>query len=420
MNQYLPYGGFKWMNKSEIEKFKLNSVDTASDEQSERAERVQRASDEGYILEVDVEYPDEFHHLHNDCTMAPHKIKVTDNMLSWYCSNITKKYDVKLSDVKKMIPNFGAREKYIVHYKNLQLHTSLGMKVLKVHIILKFKQSCWMKKYIDFNTQKRIAAVNKFEKDFFKLMNNSAFGKTMENLRDRIDNKLINNAEKYLKWVSRPNFVSQKIFDKDFVAIHMKKVTLTLNKPIYVGFTVLELSKTVMYDWHYNYFKKKFDCNLLFTDSDSLMHEIKSNEDVYEKIYADKNLFDFSDYSKDSKFFVASNKKVIGKMKDEMGGKVIFEFVGLKSKMYSILTVDDEEKTRANGVYIKLRHAEYKKALFDGLIIRHNMKRIQSKKHELGTYDVCKISLSCFDDKKYWLDDGITGLSYFHKDIRDE
>ena len=132
MNQYLPYGGFKWMNKSEIEKFKLNSVDTASDEQSERAERVQRASDEGYILEVDVEYPDELHHLHNDCTMAPHKIKVTDNMLSWYCSNIAKKYDVKLSDVKNVIPNFGAREKYIVHYKNLQLYTSLGMKLLKV------------------------------------------------------------------------------------------------------------------------------------------------------------------------------------------------------------------------------------------------------------------------------------------------
>ena len=211
-----------------------------------------------------------------------------------------------------------------------------------------------MKKYIDINTQKRMAAVNKFEKDFFKLMNNSAFAKTMENLRNRIDVKLINNAEKYLKWVSRTNFVSQKIFDENFVAIHMKEVTLTLNKSIYVGFPVLELSKTLMYDWHYNYFKKKFDCTLLFTDTDSLMYEIKSNEDVYEKIYADKDLFDFSDYSRDFKFFDASNKNVIGKMKDEMGGKVISEFVGLKSKMYSILTVDDEEKTRAKGVNIKL------------------------------------------------------------------
>ena len=406
MNQYLSYGGFKWMSKSEIGKFKLNPVSATSDE--------------GYILEEDLEYPDEFHHLHNDYALAPQKIKVTDDMLSRYCSNMAKKYDVKLSDVKKVIPIFWAREKYIVHYKNFQLYTSLDIKVLKVHRILKFKQSCWMKKCIDFNTQKRMAAVNKFEKDFFKLMNNSAFGKTMENLRNRIDVKLLNNAEKYLKWVSRPNFVSQKIFDETFVAIHMKKVTLTLIKPIYVGFIVLELSKTLMYDWHYNYFKKKFDCNLLFTDADSLMYEIKSNEDVYEKLYADKDLFDFSDYSRDSNFFDASNKKVTGKMKDEMRDKVIFEFVGLKSKMYSILTVDDEEKMRAKGVNIKLRHAEYKKTLFDGLIMRHNMKRIQSKKHELGTYDVCKISLSCFDDKRYRLDDGITGLSYFHKDIRDE
>ena len=181
----------------------------------------------------------------------------------------------------------------------------------------------------------------------------------------------------------------------------MKKLVLTLNKPIYVGFTVLELSKVLMYDWHYNCFEKKFDCRLLFTDTDSLMYEIKSNEDIYEKIYVDKDLFDFSDYSKDSKFFDDTNKKVIGKIKDELAGKVITEFVGLKSKMYSLITVDDEEKIRAKGVNIKLRHAEYKNTLLDGLILRHNMKRIQSKKHKLGTYDVCKISLSCFDDKRY-------------------
>ena len=123
MNQYLPYGGFKWMSKPEIDKFKLNSVYAASDEQSERAEQLQRASDVGYILEIDLEYPDELHHLHNHYPLAPQKIKVTDDLLLRYCSNIAKKYDVKLSDVKKVIPNFGAREKYIVQYKNLQLYT---------------------------------------------------------------------------------------------------------------------------------------------------------------------------------------------------------------------------------------------------------------------------------------------------------
>ena len=203
------------------------------------------------------------------------------------------------------------------------------------------------------------------------------------------------------------------MFDESFAAIHMKKVVLTLNKPIYVGFTVFELSKTLMYHWHYNYFKKKFDCTLLFTDTDSLAYEIKSNEDIYEKIYEDKDLFDFSDYSKDSRFFDDTNKKVIGKMKDEMAGKVITEFAGLKSKIYSLITADNKGKSRAKGVNIKLRHDEYKKTLFNGLIMRHNMKRIQSKKHKLGTYDVCKISLSCFDDQKYWLDHGITWIKLF-------
>ena len=121
----------------------------------------------------------------------------------------------------------------------------------------------------------------------------------------------------------------------------MKKVVLTLNKPIYLGFTVLELSKVLMYDCHYNYFKKKFDCALLFTDTDSLTYEIKSNEDIYEKIYEDKNLFDISDYCRDSRFFDDTNKKVTGKMEDEMAGRVITEFVGLKSKMYSLITVDN-------------------------------------------------------------------------------
>ena len=329
------------------------------------------------------------------------KMRLTDDMLSRYRHDIAKKFDIKLGEVKKVVPSLENRTKYITHYKNLLLYMSLGMKVAKVHRILKFKQSRWMKKYIDFNTQKKMAAVNKFQIDFFKLMINSVYGKTMENLRNIIDVKLVNDIKKYLKWVSRPNFVSQKLFDENFAAIHMKKLVLTLNKPIYVGFTVLELSKVLMYDWHYNCFKKKFDCRLLFTDTDSLMYEIKSNEDIYEKIYVDKDLFGFSDYSKDSKFFDDTNKKVIGKMKDEMAGKVITEFVGLKSKMYSLITVDDEEKIRAKGVNIKLRHAEYKNTLLDGLILRHNMKRIQSKKHKLGTYDVCKISLSCFDDKRY-------------------
>ena len=145
----------------------------------------------------------------------------------------------------------------------------------------------------------------------------------MENLRKRVNVKLVNNERDYEKYVNKSTFVSQKILDKNLVAIHMVKPVLLLNKPIYVGFCVLELSKLLMYDWHYNYFKENYDTKLLFTDTDSLVYEIKGVDDVYEKIYADKGLFDFSDYSKESKFYDDSNKKVIGKMKDDMEGKGI-------------------------------------------------------------------------------------------------
>ena len=194
-------------------------------------------------------------------------------MLSKYCSDIANKYGIKIVEV----PNLGNKEKYVIRYRNLQLYLSLGMKLTKVHRILKFKQSNNFKKIVDFNTEKRKNAINDFEKNFFKL----------------------------------------KIFSKNFVAIHKIKAVLKLNKPIYVGFSILELSKLLMHDFHYGYFKNKFDAKLWFTDTDSLVYEIKGEENAYEKFYLDKKLFYFSDYSQNSKYYDVVNKKAIGKMKDE-------------------------------------------------------------------------------------------------------
>ena len=152
---------------------------------------------------------------------------------------------------------------------------SLGIKLTKIHKVLKFKQSHWIKKYIDFNTKERKNAANSFEKDFIKLMINSVYGKTMENVRNRIHVKLVNNEKDFLKYTSRPTHIAHKIFDKNYAAIHEIKPVLMLNKPIYVGFTVLDLSKWKMYDFHYNFIKKNFDAELLFTDTDSLTYETK-------------------------------------------------------------------------------------------------------------------------------------------------
>ena len=220
--------------------------------------------------------------------------------------------------------------------------------------------------------------------------------------------------KKYLKVVSRPSFVSQKILDKNLVAVHKIKPVLLLNKPIYVSFSILELSKMIMYDWQYNYFAKKFNCSLLFTDTDSLVYEIRGNDNVYDGVFKDKELFHFSGYDKESVCYDCANKKVIGKIKDEMSGKIIAEFVGLRSKMYSIVTVDDEEFIRAKGVNRELMHSEFRDVLFGKKVVRHCMKRILAKGNKIGTYDICKISLSCFDDKRFVLDDGVNSLVYGH------
>ena len=223
------------------------------------------------------------------------------------------------------------------------------MKRSKVHRISNFKQSDWLKKYIDFNTDKRKNAANSLEKDFFKLMNNSVFGKAMENLRKRISVKLVNNAKDHVKCIGKPSSVSQIIFSKNFVTIHEIKPVMTLNKPIYVGFSILDLSKYIIYEFPYKYIKSKFDPKLFLTDTDSLVYEIKT-KDVYEDFYQDKNLFDFSDFPLDSKFFGPVNKSVIGKVKDEFKEIIIGEFIGLKSKMYSLTSVDDEEVTKAKVI----------------------------------------------------------------------
>ena len=163
--------------------------------------------------------------------------------------------------------------------------------------------------------------------------------------------RLVNNEKDFLKYTSKPTHLTHKIFDKNYAAIHEIKPVLTLKKPIYLGFTVLELSKWLMYDFHYNFIKKHFDAELLFTDTDSLTYEIKS-EDVYEEFFKHKHLFHFSNYPEDSKFFDPTNKKVIGKMKEVFEGKAISEFVGLKSKLHSIKNIDDKEYNTAKGAII--------------------------------------------------------------------
>ena len=317
MSQYLPTGGFRWMTEKQIEKTNLAMY--------------KEDSKKGLIIEVDLEYPEELHDLHNDYPLAAEKICVNKDMLSDYCKNIAEKYGISTGLVSKLIPTLSSKEKYVLHYRNLQLYLDLGLKITKVHRVLEFNQSPWLKQYIDFNTEKRTNAKNAFEKDFFKLMNNSVFGKTMENIRKRVDVRLVTDEKKLLKYASKPTYVGSKIFNENLVAVHKIKETLTLNRPAYVGMCILDLSKTLMYYFHYKYIKSKYGnrAKLLFTDTDSLTYEIET-EDVYQDFWNDKERFDNSDYPESSPYFDKTNKKVIGKFKDEASGIPRTSFVGLR------------------------------------------------------------------------------------------
>ena len=273
------------------------------------------------------------------------------------------------------------------------------------------------------------------KKVFFKLMNNSVFGKTMENIRKRCNVYLETDPDHFLRQTAKPTYKGCKIINKNLEVVNMMKSRLVLNKPVYVGMCILDLSKTLMYDFHYNFIKAKYGekAILLFTDTDSLCYVIIT-EDVYEDLLKDRDLFDNSDYEEPSKFFFDENKKVIGKFKDEAAGNPITEVVCLKPKMYTyeketkrkhicgkmyLLVNNTKNDKKAKGIkknVIKkdIKHLHFKDCVFKNQIMRHKMNTIRSDHHVLSSYQINKTSLSCYDDKRYILDDGISSLAYGH------
>ena len=235
-------------------------------------------------------------------------------------------------------------------------------------------------------------------------------------MRKRIKIRIVKNSQDFIKYTSRPTCVNWKVFENNLAAIHEKKICLTLNKPIYVGITVSEISKWEMHNFHYNFMIRKFNTRSLFTDTDSLCYELHE-KNLYKKMYKSNELFDVSNFPVSSKYYCSDNKKVVGKMKDEYGGKSILKFVGLKSKMYSILDESSNEKSTNKGHNAFIEFQEFHDTLFQKKILRHTMRGIKPKNHNLGTYETNKISLSCFDNKRYILKNGINTLAYGHKDI---
>ena len=382
MSQPLPTHGFKWMKN--LTKEKVLKILSEEDDQN------------GFIFEVDLNYPKYLWDEHNDYPLAPEK--------------------KKRANVEKLFCDFYNKKNYVLHYKNLQQYLKMGLELTAVHRGISFHQSAWMEPYIRKNTELRKKAANSFEKDFFKLMNNSVFGKTIENIRKRQNIELVDNPKRAIKLVAQPNFQRARIFDKHFIAVHMKKQDIKFDKPVYVGQAILDLSKTLMFDFHYDYIRKKYQnkAELLFTDTDSLMYEIRT-EDFYKDIAQDiESKFDTSDYPKEhpSGILTGVNKKVIGMFKDEVAGKQITHFIGLLSKLYSFKVEEDKTTKKCKGMkknVIKkgIQFEDYVKCLFSGEKQMRKMNIIRSENHNIYSKEVNKIALSCFDDKRKVLKDKI-------------
>ena len=305
MSQPLPTGGFRW-------------VDVNPNEISELATR----TDKGYILEVDVSYPKELHNPHND--------------LPFMCERM------EINGVETMVPNLRDKKNYVIHIQALSQALQHGLILDRIHRVIEFDQSPWLNTYIDFNTQLRMAATNDFEKDFFKLMNNSVFGKTMENIRKHRNIKLVTTEEKYLRTVMKPNFKSGVLFGENLMGCEMGKIKVVVNKPVYPGQAILDLNEIVMYEFHYDYMVPKYGhrLKLCYMDMDSLVYDIKT-KDFYADIADDvQTRFDMSGYIPDRPLPVGLNKMVIGLMKDELGDKIMTEFVAVRPKLYSYKKLD--------------------------------------------------------------------------------
>ena len=272
------------------------------------------------------------------------------------------------------------------------------------------------------NTELRKAAKNDFEKDLSKLMNNSVFRKTMENIRKRRDIKLVTTDKKRSKLVSEPNYHTINLIAEDLSIIEMKKTKVKMNKPIYLGLSILEISWILMYEFWYDYMKPKYDNNvkLCHMDTDSFIMNIKTN-DFYEDIANDvEDRFDTSNYEVNRPLPMRRNKKVIGLMKDELGGKIITEFVTLRPKTYSYLTDDGKEDKKAKGTkkwVIKkmIKFNDYKKCLLNDQVILKSQQRFIGKKHDVYTENMNKRALSNNDDKRIISSNKIIWYPYGYK-----
>ena len=360
MIQSLPYKNFKWSNN-----LTLNKLQTG-------------------IYEVDIEIPKELHDKFKDYPLASEIKSIPENMPSNYQHYLNENLNIKYSEKdKKLILDLLPKKNYKISYMNLEYYMNLGVKITKIHKILTFDEKPFLKNYIDLNTNLRKKAKNDLEKDLFKLMNPAIFGKSMENVLNRSNIKLMNNnPEKLLKLIRQPNFQNAYQISDKLCLVESKPIKTIFNKPIYLGACILETPKLHMYQFWYDHLKNKYNdkVELVYTDTDSFIIQVET-DDIYKDMLEDKNLYDFSEYPKDHPNYDITNKKVLMKFKDEMKSLITTEFIGLKPKMHSFNYINSNIKINENNIkYDECNNIILNKNVQKGVKYSNSLKRDEYKR----------------------------------------
>ena len=417
----LPHSEFTWVDSDELERLSNPSAILQLEDEA----------DYGYLFEVDLEYPSELHATTADFPLAPENAYIEEDMFSPFMKQLYRDMSAqrvckqKYVGYRKLLLTQYEKHYYVCHYSILKFYLEMGMRLVRVRSAIRFRQKRFVEPYIKYNSKRRAEARNAFEKDYYKLKNNSFFGKTMEDVRRRIDYRLLTSFDQLEKLESSPLFVDVDIFSPFVTGVHMFKSKVVLDKPVYIGQAVLDYSKLEMYNLYYNILRKCpliRQAELVGGDTDSFflaLHTAKETSltDVFK--YLNKYL-DASNYPQDHALYSAANKAKLGCFKDEAAGKVIEEMILLRPKMYSMkylgqdigpeLAKEGKETgiRRAKGISRHLvkatSHQAYRQAFLSQEESQYDMTILRSQLHTIQTVTFRKRGLSAWEDKRCWLD----------------
>ena len=418
MSEPLPVGDFKWLSAAEIRRLRIKNL--GDDDEY------------GYVFVVDLRYPPHLHDKHNCYPLADEHMLIEEEHLSDVSKNLLA--GRRFKPVRKLVPNLCDKKEYVVHYRNLKMYLEEGLVIERIHSAIRFKQSRWLASYISKNTEYRKLSKSTFEKDFFKLLNNSLYGKLMQNLRKQCTVHFVSKMVAAEKQLCKHTCLRWTMINDTFSTVQQRVHSIYWNRCTIIGLTVLQISKLWMYRFHYRHMLPMYmtvktrDCDgwpiydsrlqLLFTDTDSFCYHVET-DDLYSDLRSVAHLLDTSTYPVDHPLFSRVNEKKVGSFKDETDSVPPLHFIGLRPKLYSLLVTKDVSKSKAKGVALRytkkhLRHQQYVECLHAGTVVTASFKQIRSRDHQLTTDTVRKVALSSFYDKRWVLPDTQCTLALGH------